>query len=145
MNIYDREVECWTGSQMKSCKSFTVWKTEFDHLLLSYSSKNLRMFDIIIKIIQFSLKWYFILAMISYYMEVQCINRWDKSQSDGCENCDCSYINACRKSTVIRNLIHWTIGVILKLNKSRPSDRVNRVKKRHTLCTLLKAHIWRKE
>ena len=46
------------ANSLKFRKSFTVWKSEFDHLLLFYSSKSLHMLNTIIKIVKLSLKWY---------------------------------------------------------------------------------------
>ena len=49
----------WKAAKfLKFRKSVTVWKSEFDNLLLFYSSKTLRMFNIIMKIVELSLKWY---------------------------------------------------------------------------------------
>ena len=49
----------WKAAKcLKFHKSFTVWKSEFDHLLLFYSSKSIHIFNIIIQIVKLSLKWY---------------------------------------------------------------------------------------
>ena len=65
------------AKRLKFRKSFKVCKSEFDHLLLLYASKSLRMFNIIIKIVKLFLNDT-LLATISFYTEVQCFERWDK-------------------------------------------------------------------
>ena len=48
----------WKAAKcLKFRKSFTVWKSEFNHLLLVYSSKSQQMLKTIIKIVKLSLKW----------------------------------------------------------------------------------------
>ena len=50
----------WKAAKcLKFRKSFTVWKSEFNHVLLVYSSKSQKMLKTIIKIVKLSLKWYF--------------------------------------------------------------------------------------
>ena len=107
------------ANSLKFRKSFTVWKSEFDHLLLFYSSKSLHMLNTIIKIVKLSLKWYLTCYdYISYGGTVLWKMGWSRLKSWQVARVSAEQLRTNAKRHTIAHVLDrffMTTGVILEL------------------------------